>query len=189
MPHRPIRDFGISTNWHVITGAPCSGKTAVVEQLAQQGYRTVPEVARAYIDAQLARGQTLAAIKADLPVFERHILMKKVTIEKRLSPAQLTFFDRAVPDSIAYYQLEGLDPTEPIQHSGRMHFRNVFLFEPLKFEKDAVRTENSAISTRIGALLESAYTALGYSPLRVPVMSVSRRVEFVLARCLNPLSS
>ena len=26
--------FGVQTNWHVITGAPCSGKTTLIDQLA-----------------------------------------------------------------------------------------------------------------------------------------------------------
>ncbi|MHC4071894.1 MAG: AAA family ATPase, partial [Planctomycetota bacterium] len=31
--------FGIQTNWHVITGAPCSGKTTLIDQLADKGFR------------------------------------------------------------------------------------------------------------------------------------------------------
>ncbi|MEJ2222165.1 MAG: AAA family ATPase [Desulfobacterales bacterium] len=40
-----------STHWSVITGAPCSGKTAVIHMLEQQGYTVIHEVARAYIDS------------------------------------------------------------------------------------------------------------------------------------------
>jgi hypothetical protein len=38
--------FGVQTNWHVITGAQSSGKTTLIDQLADEGFRTVPEVAR-----------------------------------------------------------------------------------------------------------------------------------------------
>ncbi len=48
------------TQWHVITGPPCSGKTAVIDELANRGYQVVPEVAGAYIDSQLSRGVTLS---------------------------------------------------------------------------------------------------------------------------------
>ena len=34
------------TNWHVITGAPCSGKTGVIRELGQLGHLVVHEVAR-----------------------------------------------------------------------------------------------------------------------------------------------
>lgn len=97
------------TNWYVITGAPCSGKTSVLRGLEQRGFQVVDEVARAFIDSQLARGRTLAEIKADVGSFERHILFEKMRIEKNLSRNRTVFFDRAVPDSIAYFQVEGLE--------------------------------------------------------------------------------
>ena len=37
--------FKVQTNWHVITGAPCSGKTTLIEQLADKGFKIFPEVA------------------------------------------------------------------------------------------------------------------------------------------------
>jgi hypothetical protein len=73
----------IPTNWHVITGAPCSGKTAVIEALARQGYRIVPEIARSYIESRLACGATLNAIKADALAFESHILLGKIAHRRR----------------------------------------------------------------------------------------------------------
>jgi predicted ATPase len=42
--------FRVQTNWHVITGAPSSGKTTLIDQLAAKGFRTVPEGARLYIE-------------------------------------------------------------------------------------------------------------------------------------------
>ena len=41
--------FEVQTNWHVITGAPCSGKSTLIDQLANHGFQTVPESARLYI--------------------------------------------------------------------------------------------------------------------------------------------
>ena len=51
------------TNWYVITGAPCSGKTAVICALEQMGCQVVHEVARAYIDKELGKGKSIAQIK------------------------------------------------------------------------------------------------------------------------------
>jgi predicted ATPase len=33
--------FGVQTNWHVITGAPCSGKTTLIDHLANHRYASV----------------------------------------------------------------------------------------------------------------------------------------------------
>jgi ABC-type molybdenum transport system ATPase subunit/photorepair protein PhrA len=35
--------FKVQTNWHVITGALCSGKTTLIDQLTEMGFQTVPE--------------------------------------------------------------------------------------------------------------------------------------------------
>lgn len=168
------------TNWYVITGAPCSGKSSVILALARRGFNVVHETARAYIDAQLASGRTLAEIKSDILSFERHILFEKVRIEDALPRRQVHFLDRAVPDSVAYYQIEGLGREEPQRYSHCVRYKGIFLFERLAFETDAVRTEDNALAERIEHLLEKCYRQLGYTVMRVPVMSIEKRVEWVL---------
>ena len=171
-----------STKWSVITGAPCSGKTAVIHLLEQRGHKVVHEVARAHIDTELMRGKTLAEIKADEWAFERHILMEKVRIESTLDKDDIIFFDRGVPDSIAYYKLNGLDPTEPFQQSAEVRYQNVFLFERLRFLTDPVRSEDETTARRLSRLIEEAYQSLGYDIIHVPLLSVEERTEFVLER-------
>jgi predicted ATPase len=166
----------------VITGAPCSGKTTVVSELARRGFRAVPEAARAYIDAEMKKGRRLDEIKSDPARFEGHIFRAKLAIESRLPARERLFFDRALPDSIAYYRLEGLDPAEPRRHSLRVRYRRVFLFERMVFTKDSVRTEDPETAGRIERFIEEAYTDLGYAIVRVPLMAVAERADFVLAR-------
>ena len=170
------------TSWYVITGAPCSGKTAVIRQLEQRGYAVVHEVARDYIDTELARGKTLQQIKADAWAFERQILMAKVKLEAALARDDIIFLDRAVPDSIAYYKLCGLDSAEPLQKSRRVRYRKIFLFERLTFLSDPVRSEDEKTAERLGRLIEESYQSLGYNLIHVPLGSVADRTEFVLAR-------
>jgi predicted ATPase len=164
----------------VITGAPCSGKTAVIHTLEQRGYKVVHEVARAYMDNELMKGKTLPEIKADERAFERHILMEKVRIESTLEKDEIIFFDRGVPDSIAYYKLNGLDSTEPFQKSGEVRYQNVFLFERLRFLTDPVRTEDEKTARRLNRLIEESYQSLGYDIVHVPLLSVEERTEFIL---------
>ena len=170
-----------NTHWHVISGAPCAGKTAVIDQLSLRGHRVVHEVARAYIDQRLTEGATLEEIKADPLAFERHILFEKLRIEARLPKEDHIFLDRAAPDSIAYYEIEGLDPTEAIEHSRRFRYQTVFMLERLPYEKDKVRSETDTSAIRIASLLERGYTDLGYTIVHVPVMAIAHRVDFVLA--------
>jgi len=175
-----------STNWCVVTGAPCSGKTSVIEGLADRGHPVVHEVARSFIDSQLAKGSSLSELKADILTFERGILLEKVRIEKLLPRHRMVFLDRAVPDSIAYFQIEGLDIEEPLKYSQSWRYRNVFLFDRLTFEADPVRSENQALAARIEALLAESYAMLGYEVIRVPVLTVGQRIDFVLEQCNRP---
>ena len=170
------------TNWHVITGAPCSGKTAVICELQRRGYPVVHEAARAYIHEELEKGKTISQIKADIYAFERHILYKKIEIEESLSKDTTVFLDRAVPDSIGYYLLEGLNPDDPIQKSGLWRYKNIFFFERITFEKDAVRSEDDEIAAALNSLLKKSYQMLGYEIVFVPLMTVENRVGFILTR-------
>jgi len=170
-----------STHWHVITGAPCSGKTSVIRELERRGYPVVHEVARALIRKTLAQGKTLEAIKADALAFETRILRRKLKIETALPKEVTVFLDRAVPDSIAYFKAEGLDPAIPLAESRQVRYRTIFLFERLGFESDAVRAENAATAENLEIWIDAAYRSLGYDIVRVPLLSVADRVEFILA--------
>ena len=174
--------FMQETRWHVITGAPCSGKTAVICELERRGYPVVHEVARAYIHEKLEKGNTIARIKGDISAFERHILYQKIEIEQSLSKDTTVFLDRAVPDSIGYYLLEGLNPDDPIQKSGLWRYKNIFFFERITFEKDAVRSEDDRIATVLDGLLKKSYQMLGYEIISVPLMTIEDRVDFILTR-------
>ena len=168
------------TNWHIITGAPCSGKTTVIKEIEQRGIRVIHEVARACIDRQLDKGLPLDQIKADMLQFERQILQAKIRIEDSLTKTEPVFFDRGVPDSIAYYNLEGLDPAEPLKYSRRNRYRRIFFFERFEFFKDQVRSEDEMMAARLNDLLLAAYGKIGYDITMVPVMPVKDRVDLVL---------
>ena len=168
------------TNWRIITGAPCSGKTSVIKEIEQRGITVVHEVARAYIDRQLEQGMRLDRIKADMLQFERHILHMKIRIEDSLTKIEPVFFDRGVPDSIAYFELEGLDSTEPLYYSRRNRYRKIFFFERFDFLKDEVRSEDERIAGKLNDLLLAAYGKIGYKIVMVPVMPVEDRTNLVL---------
>ena len=62
--------FKVQTNWHVITGAPCSVKSTLISQLADNGFRTVPEAARQYFEREMATtGRTIEEIRKDVVPF------------------------------------------------------------------------------------------------------------------------
>jgi len=169
-----------TTNWYVITGAPCSGKTSVISRLEQLGYKVIHETARAHINDELNKGRTLDEIKADMFIFESSIFYRKIKIEATLPEKAILFLDRAIPDSIAYFRFAGIDPKEPEEKSADIRYRKIFLFDRLQIKQDEVRNENEEDSILIERLIEETYKTLGYEIMRVPVLPLERRVDFIL---------
>jgi predicted ATPase len=168
------------TDWYVITGAPSSGKTTLLKELEKLGYRVVHEVARAYIEMQMDQGRMLEDIRSDKESFEKWVLSAKIGIEAELPKNEVIIFDRAIPDSIAYFQIAGLDTNEAIAKSPRNRYKKVFLLDLLPYTKDQARIETHEVAARLDRALESDYRMLGYEVTRVGVMPVEERLRFIV---------
>jgi predicted ATPase len=179
---KAMEDFGFkhNTNWCVITGAPSSGKTSVVEELAHRGYAIQTEVARELIEAGLRKGMSLEQIRDrdHVQKLQKRILKLKQAREMALHTETFVFMDRGLPDSIVYYRLAGLDTAEAVAASRHFRYRAIFLFDRLPIQKDGVRTESEQQAKDIDRMLEEDYRSLGYSVTRVPVLSIEARADF-----------
>lgn len=169
-------------NWCVITGAPSSGKTTVLLELEKKGYKTYEEWARVYIDSEMQKGKTLKEIRHNELDFQKKILQLKIDFETTLNPSSLLFLDRGIPDSIAYMKLCGYGK-DPIlkKASKNCSYKKVFLMELIKYESDYARTESEEEARILDTLLSDAYEELGMKVIRVPKMSVTKRIKFILS--------
>jgi predicted ATPase len=167
-------------NWYVITGAFSSGKSTLLRELAARGHRTVPEAARVLIDQEMALGKALAEIRGDEAAFQRQVLAMKIQTEASLPPGDTIFFDRGIPDSVAYLELGGFDAAGAREASRGRVYRRVFILDPLPFQADYARTEAREQAAVLDRLLEKCYLELGCPVTRIPVASVDERVARVL---------
>jgi predicted ATPase len=175
--------FGVQTSWHVITGAPCSGKTTLNDQLAEKGFQTVPEGARLYIGREMAQGRTIHPIRENAVALQRSIKDMQLSIENGLRAIDVAFLDRAVPDSLAWYRVFGLNPNEFLLECFHHRYASVFILDPLPFQPDDQRVEDvAAIAGYLDEWHTRDYSALGYDVVRVPVLSPQERLAFVLER-------
>jgi predicted ATPase len=173
--------FGVQTNWHVITGAPSCGKTTLINQLAEKEFQTVPETARLYIKREIAKGKTIHPIRADAAALQRNILDLQLRIESGLRVNDILFLDGAVPSSLAYYRVCGLNPNEILLECFHHRYASVFILEPLPFQHDDERVEEiAAFAGYLDKWQTRDYSTLGYNVIRVPVMSVQERLTFIL---------
>lgn len=181
-PDLLLTSFSVQTNWHVISGAPCCGKTTLIDQLGDKGFRTVPEVGRQYIEREMARGRTIDEIRENEATFARSIKDMQLEIEHGLHANDVVFLDRAFPDALAYFRVVGLDSNEILLECFHRRYASVFVLDRLPLQQDDVRTEDDAIAGFLDEWLARDYSALGYSVVRVPVLSPQERLAFVLER-------
>lgn len=71
-------EFGERSQFVVATGAPISGKSTVLDAL---GVPYEPEVARVFIEREVAKGLTKEQIRADEGAFQRGLVDTKREIE------------------------------------------------------------------------------------------------------------
>jgi predicted ATPase len=173
----------VQTNWVVITGAPSSGKTSVINELSRRGHKIMPEVARELIEACIAHGHTVEEIRSDdqkLRALQEKILQVQVIEESKRDPAVRFFLDRGMGDSITYSRRAGLDVRDMEKLARHKRYYAVFLFDRLPVVRDNVRAENNREAVAIDTQLEKDYRTLGYDVQRVPVMPVEQRADFIL---------
>jgi len=171
----------MKNNWYVITGAPCSGKTTLLNELKRKGYKIVYEAARTLIDREMKKGKKLLEIRKNEFEFQRKVLRIKIQIEKRLSKKRIVFLERGIPDSFAYYEICGIKSDKYLKNiSLSCFYKKIFILEILDYKKDYSRTEDLNKAQNLEKLLEKDYRKLKFPLIKVPVMSIDKRVAFVL---------
>lgn len=167
-------------NWYVVTGGPSSGKTTLLKELEKLGCITYHEAARSLIDQEMAKGKLLEEIRSNEAEFQRKVFKIKIQIEKKAPRNKIVFFDRGIPDSIAYYQICGLDPKEVLKFCKRKIYKKIFFLEQLSFDQDYARTEDDKTIEKLNKLLKENYKKLGYEVIEIPVMPIRDRLLKIL---------
>jgi len=173
--------YKVQTNWHILTGAACTGKTTLIQEFLNLGFRILPESARDTFDRELARGFTLDQLKADSETLQRNIFALQQVYERGLEPGAEAFLDRGLPDSLSFFRYWGLDPNKLLPECFQHRYRNIFLLDRLPLHRDVpLGPEDDAASSFLDEWLERDYTSLGYRVTRVPPISLEERVKLIL---------
>lgn len=172
--------------WYVLTGGPCAGKTTLLAELSRRGYRTVSEAARTYIDRELAKGRTIEEIRSNEVAFQNELVRMKVDTEKKLTKDEVIFFDRGMHDSVAYLALRGVVTHPALDEALKAsRYEAVFLLDRVPYVKDNVRVETPQEAAELHERIGNAYRNAGMTVLRVPLMSLGKRADFILETIEN----
>ena len=172
--------FRLQTNWHVITGAPSCGKTTLINLLADKGFQTVPESARQFMEREIARGRTINEIHANGAALQRDIEDMQLGVERRLRASDVIFLDGAVPGSLAWYRVFGLNPNDVLPGCFHHRYASIFILDRLPLQQDGLRFDDHAYNNFLDEWHTRDYLALGYNIVRVPVLAPEERLAFVL---------
>lgn len=174
--------FKAQTNWHVLTGGPCSGKTTMIDQLAEKGFQTIPETARIHVEKELANGRTIEDIRGNADALERCLIDIQLRFERAIRTSDIAFLDRGLPDCLTYCRIAGMNPNIILPECYHHRYASVFILERFPVQRDNIRIEDEATAEFLDEWLVRDYSTLGYRVLRVPVLPPDDRLEFVLEK-------
>ena len=168
----------------IISGGPGAGKSTLLEALRASGFHCSDEVSRQLIQEQVTlNSRCLPWI--DLRCFAA-LALDRMTAEHQRAEADkgIAFFDRAIPDIIAYLQVGGL-PVDPSFYQAieqHPYQRLVFVAPPWEaiYINDQERWQTFAEATVLHRTLVDIYQSLNFVVVELPKVSVAERVAFVL---------
>ena len=170
----------VETEWTVITGAPCSGKSTIVRRLEQLGFSTTNETARDVIDSALKAGFSMDNVFQCYQLIQDTIVAEEFERHLRRDRTKSFILDRGLPDPLAYYYIANLssERVEPICRSFK--YKQVLFLERLPLKNDEARPQSEEQVQSIQQALEQLYIHLGYDLIRIPFLSVEQRLEIIL---------
>ena len=169
-----------------LIGGPATGKTTLINALKTQGYYCMDEISRQVtLDAQ-KNGIEQLFLK-DPIWFSKQLLesRKKQFIEAQNSNEPVVFFDRGLPDIVAYLDYIKSDyGQEFITFCEVYKYDKIFILPPWKaiYRTDNERYESFDQLLEIHGFLKKWYSKFGYEIIEVHIGSIQERIKFILNR-------
>jgi predicted ATPase len=167
----------------ILTGAPGSGKTAILTQLTGE-FRCEDEPAWEVLTEQRASGGR-GTWDQDPSLFV-HLLLKRSIrkYESARRTKQTVLFDRGIPDCVVYALRLSVDVAPSLDAVDSFRYEPEVLFLapwPDIYKTDAERIMSFDETVAFSETLREVYKRSGYSLIDVPHGSISARAAFVRA--------
>ena len=167
-----------------LIGGPGTGKTTLINALRTKGYSCMEEISRQITLEAQQKGIEQLFLEDPL-MFSEHLLLgrQKQFLAADSLQHQLVFFDRGLPDVVAY--LDYLKYSYPVSFKticSQHTYNKVFILTPWKaiYEQDNERYETFEQALILYDFLVKTYTDYGYSIIETPFGTVEERLNFIL---------
>lgn len=166
----------------IITGAPGTGKTSIIKELKERGFKCYDEVARTVIKEEIDKSEFLPWM--DVIGFSKKVIAaSQLNINDSMAHST-SFFDRGLPDTVAYLRVSNINHDLGIGDllPSINYCRKVFItpFWADIYTNDNERRESEAQAKKIEEALISTYQDYGFEIVNIEIGSVVARTQFVL---------
>ncbi|NQX85834.1 MAG: AAA family ATPase [Flavobacteriaceae bacterium] len=167
---------------YIITGAPSTGKTTLINSLQENGHTVFEEVSRRIIISEQQKNSNKTPWE---DVFGFTKLVYQQTIKELHTPIlQHAFVDRGLADNIAYLQLKKQPVSDEfLDFDYQKFYHKTVFFCPIWEEiytKDKQRLQSFEEAKKLQKLLLNTYQNLGFRILEIPKTNVLKRLQFIV---------
>lgn len=174
----------LKTRKIVITGGPGTGKSSIINELIHRGYTCLEEISRQV--TLNAKKEGIDQLFLTNPLLFSELLLRgrqQQYEEANTLNADMVFFDRGVPDVLAYMDYIGdRYPQSFIDASKSSTYDFVFILKPWQdiYVSDNERYESFEQALKIHEYLLNTYQSYNYQLIDVPFDTVENRVDHIL---------
>jgi len=170
---------------YIITGAPGTGKTAIIDTLKKEGHSCAEEISRTIIIEQIANGGDALPWK-NLATFSQQVIALRKLQHTNAPQGRTHFFDRGIIDVIAYLKHDKLAVNNEIMEMVKQFpYNKTVFYTPIWAEiytNDNERKEDIITAKNIENVLLTTYQSFGYNLVEVPKLTVNERIAFILSK-------
>lgn len=166
----------------IITGAPGTGKTSIIKELQNRGFKCYDEVARSVIKQEIDKSEFLPWM--DVIGFSKKVIEASQININDSAAYPTSFFDRGLPDTVAYLRVSNIEHDLGIGEllPSINYCKKVFItpFWADIYTTDSERRESESQAKKIEEALISTYQDYGFEIVNIEIGSIEDRTQFVL---------
>lgn len=167
----------------ILTGAPCSGKSSLIEALEKKGYQIIPEVFQ-LLYAQAFENKSADTFFVDQLALRYRLMHAQIDLESRLDSGRITFLDRSVWDIIFFGEWYNIQmPPDLYSLAAHQRYDYVFFLDLLPrqfYQTTQFRGESFELAQKMHHFFLEKYRKTGLSILQVPFDTIENRADYIL---------